>query len=141
MRDQIKQYGEHLYTRPGDSDFLPEVLFYDPANGESSTPILPKQAIYLEAACRLLESPTPDPVFWTDTAIRTAKEAALEAVKKLIWTPGIIAEKKRADAPKVYYSVLQNVKKVLNDWKPEIEAALRQNYPEYFTETAEAETE
>lgn len=141
MKDEIKQYGEHLYTRPGDSDFLPEVLFYDPANGESSTPILPKQAIYLEAASSLLDSPTPDPSFWTDTAIRTAKEAALETVRKILWTPGIIAiaEKKRADAPKVYYSVLQNVKKVLTDWKPEIEAALRQNYPEFFTETAETE--
>ncbi len=139
MTDQIKQYGDHLYTRTGengDSAFLSEVLFYDPANGESSTPILPKQAIYLEAASSLLDSPTPDPNFWTAAAIRTAKETALEAVKKILWTPGIIAEKKRADTPKVYYNVLQNVKKVLDDWKPEIEVALRQNFPEYYETTA-----
>lgn len=139
MIDQIKQYGDHLYTRTGeigDTAFLPEVLFYDPNNGESSTPILPKQAIYLEAASSLLESPTPDPSFWTAASIRTAKETALEAVKKILWTPGIIAEKKRADAPEIYFNVLDNLETVFNDWKPEIEAALRQNCPEYYTETA-----
>lgn len=137
MADQIKQYGDHLYTRAGelgDAAFLPDVLYFDPNNGESSTPIISKQAIYLEAASSLLESPTPDPVFWTETAIRTAKEAALEAVKKILWTPGTVIGKKRADAPEIYFNVLNNLDAVFNDWKPELEETIRQNFTQ--TETA-----
>lgn len=127
----IETVNKNFYTRPENVGFLPEQLFLTFGDGTSDTPIFRQQAIYLDIVASLHGSPTPNPSFWTAAAIRTAKREAVEMIKNLLWTPGIVVKTRRPDALEVYYRGLEALDNVLMKWKPELEKTVREHYPEY----------